>query len=67
MYIDQCSSCGECQDFVREGKCPTNAFTIEKYRGYAYAKIDEKACIDCKLCLEIDCLGEAITEGRQEL
>jgi Fe-S-cluster-containing hydrogenase component 2 len=59
MKIDGCISCGNCQDFIEEEKCPVRAISLHGSK-YKIAKIDEKLCLNCKLCKrEINCLGES--------
>jgi len=58
--IVECSSCGNCVDFVNEERCPVGAFKLEGNK-YKSAVIEADLCIDCGLCKEeINCLGEAL-------
>jgi formate hydrogenlyase subunit 6/NADH:ubiquinone oxidoreductase subunit I len=55
IITDDCMSCGGCEEI-----CPQGAIQAEKKSGYAQYKINQELCIDCGICLDYDCPGDAI-------
>ena len=59
---DQCTGCGACWQ-----RCPVHAIEMrEDQEGFLYPLINEKICIDCKLCTRIcpSVKGPALQEPR---
>ena len=54
---NDCISCGNCLEL-----CPQEAIQpkITNTGGYACYEINKDLCIDCGICLENDCPGNAI-------
>lgn len=58
-----CSGCMACQNM-----CPKKAIKIEYERdGFAYPKIDNSKCIDCKLCQKVCPILNKLEENTSEI
>ena len=51
INTENCKACGFCADVCKHGAIVED--------GYGY-KIDQKACIGCGSCLNVDCAGDCI-------
>lgn len=59
---DKCMSCGQCADVCVNDAIDIKMDKTKQSQHYARYYIDEKKCLNCQMCLEIDCPADAISE-----
>ena len=58
VISNNCMACGQCVEY-----CITGAIDIKSDTGgYAQAVINQELCVQCGVCLTVDCPADAIKE-----